>query len=135
MVGRKGAIALGLALALVAGCGDGGGDASSSTTSTTLPPLECPEPITITSTQDLVAVLAATSWDSLGEYTSGPLPITADLVVSGTVTLEAADLPIPQDCLDRPGCSPAGGFWVGAPVPGSWGKARPRARASWAPPG
>ena len=122
MVGRKGAIALGLTFALVAGCGDGGGDASSSTTSTTLPPLECPEPITITSSEDLVAVLAATSWDSLGEYTSGPLSITADLVVSGTVTLEAADLPIPQDCLDRSDCSPAGGFWVGAPVTGVVGE-------------
>ena len=90
MVGRKGAMALGLALVLVAGCMDGGGDASSSTTSTTLPPLECPEPIAIASTQDLVAVLAATSWDSLGEYPSGSLSLTADLVVSGTVTLEAA---------------------------------------------
>jgi len=121
MVGRKAAIALGLVVALVAGCGEGGGEASS-TTSTTLPPLECPDPITITSTEDLVAALVGLSWEGLGAYTSGVLPITPDLVVTGTVTLEAADLPIPQNCLDRSDCSREGGFWVGAPVPGVGGE-------------
>lgn len=117
MVVRKGVIALGLALVVVAGCGDGGGDASSSTTSTTLP-LECPEPITITSTEDLVAVLAALPWGWLGGYTSGGPAVTPDLVVGDSVVLEAADLPIPQHCLDSSGCSPQGQFWMGSPVPG-----------------
>jgi len=121
MVGRKAAIAVGLAVALTAGCGDDGGDASS-TTSTTLPPLECADPLIITSTEDLVAVLAATSWQGLGAYTSGPLPITPDLVISGSVVLDASDLPIPADCLGRPDCSGEGGFWVGAPVPGVGGQ-------------
>ena len=118
MIGRTAAVALGLAFALVAGCGDDGGETSSSTTSTTLPPLECPGPITIASTEDVVAVLAATSWESLGGYTSGPLPITPDLVVSGAVVLEAVDLPIPGNCLDRTDCSQQGGFRMGLPVPG-----------------
>lgn len=117
MVGRKTAIALGLALAIVAGC-DGGGEASSTTT-TTLPPLECPDPIAIGSADDLVAVLAAAVWEGQGGYTSGPLPITPDLVVSGTVVLEAADLPVPPDCLDRSDCSPQGGFHLSSPVPGA----------------
>jgi hypothetical protein len=110
-------ITLGLALALATGCGDDGGDASSST-STTLPPLDCPEPITVASADDLVAVLAATSWEGSGGYTSGPLPITPDVVVTGTVVLKAADLPIPEDCLRRSDCSPRGGFRMGVPVPG-----------------
>ncbi len=33
----------------------------------------------------LVAVLAALPWEGSGAYTSGPLPITPDLVVAGTV--------------------------------------------------
>ena len=65
MVGRKAAIAVGLAVALIAGCGDDGGDGSS-TTSTTLPPLECPDPVAISTTEDLVAVLAAIPWEGLG---------------------------------------------------------------------
>ena len=117
MVGRKAAIGLGLALALATGCGDDGGDASSST-STILPPLDCPDPITVASADDLVAVLSATSWEGLGGYTSGPLPITPDLVVTGTVVLEAADLPIPEDCLSRSDCSPRGGFRLGSPLAG-----------------
>ena len=107
MAGRKAAIVLALALGLVAGCGDDSGD-TSSTTSTTLPPLQCPDPITVTSTDDLVEVLAALHWGWLGGYTSGQPSITPDLVVTGTVILEAADLPIPQECLDRSDCSPAG---------------------------
>jgi hypothetical protein len=117
MVGRKAALALGLTLVLAVGCGDGGGE-TSSTTSTTLSELDCPGPIAIASTADLVEVLADITWEGLGEYTSGLLSITPDLVVSGTVVLEAADLPIPADCLARPDCSPQGGFWIGAPVPG-----------------
>lgn len=118
MIGRRAVLALGLVLALVAGCEDGDGE-TSSTTSTTLPPLECPDPVTVSSTEDLVAVLAATSWEGLGGYTSGPLPITPDLVVTGTVVLEAADLPVPQGCLDRSDCSPQGGFSLPSPVPGA----------------
>jgi hypothetical protein len=119
MIGRKAAIALGLALALVAGCDDGGGEGSSSTTSTTLAPLECPEPIAVASTEDLVAVLAALPWEGLGAYTSGLLPITPDLVVSGTVVLNAADLPIPASCLGRSDCSPQGGLRLDVPVAGA----------------
>jgi hypothetical protein len=114
---RRSNSALVIALLLAAGCGDDGGQASS-TTSSTLPPLECPDPVTIASTEELVAVLAATSWENLGGYTSGPLPITPDLVVVGTVVLEAADLPIPQTCLDRSDCSRKGGFRIGVPVAG-----------------
>ncbi len=67
-------------------------------------------------------MLAATSWQGLGAYTSGPLPITPDLVIAGSVVLDAADLPIPADCLDRSVCWGVGGFGVGAPVPGVGGE-------------
>ena len=108
-----------LSAALLAGCGDDdGGTSSSSTTTTTLPPLQCPDPITVGSPDDLVAVLAAIPWEGLGAYTSGPLPITPDLVVAGTVVLEAADLPIPANCLGRSDCRPQGAFRVGTPLPG-----------------
>lgn len=118
MIGRTTALAVGLALMLIAGCGDEGGEGPSSTTTTTFAPLQCPDPIGIASTEDLVTVLAGASWQVLGGYTSGPLPITPDLVVSGTVGLEASDLPIPETCLGRSDCSPQGGFRIGVPVPG-----------------
>jgi hypothetical protein len=118
MVGGRALVGLGLALVLVAGCGEDGGSASSSTTSTALPSLECPAPVTVSSLEDLLAVLAATPWEGLGGYTSGPLPISPDLVVVGTVVLEASDLPVPEDCLIRPDCSSQGGFRMGVAVPG-----------------
>jgi hypothetical protein len=68
----------------------------------------------VSSAEDLVAALAALAWEGSGAYTSGPLPITPDLVVAGTVVLDAADLPIPADCLDRRDCPPRGGFWAGS---------------------
>jgi hypothetical protein len=117
-VGRKTAVVLVLALVVVTGCGDGGGVGSSSTTSRTFAVLECPDPIAIASTEDVVAVLAATSWEGQDGYTSGPLPITPDLVIAGTVVLEAGALPIPQNCLDRSDCSAQGGFRMSVPVPG-----------------
>lgn len=117
MTGRRAWVPmLVLVIALGACGGDDGG--ASTTASTTLPPLECPDPVAIGSTEDLVAVLAATSWVGMGGYTSGPLPITPDLVVSGTVVLESSDLPIPQGCRDRSDCSPEGGFRMGIPVTG-----------------
>jgi len=115
---RKPALLVMAAVMLAAGCGDDGGTSSSSTTTTTLPPLQCPDPIAVSSVEDLVAVLAATAWEGRGAYTSGPLPITPDLVVAGTVVLEAADLPIPENCLSRPDCQPNAGFRTGVSVPG-----------------
>lgn len=107
------------AVMLAAGCGDDDGTSSSFTTTTTLPPLECPDPILISSTDDLVAVLAAIPWQGAGAYTSGPLPITPDLVVTGTVVLDAADLPMPADCLGRSDCRPQGAFSTGMAPPGT----------------
>jgi len=124
MVGRKAAIAVGLAVALTAGCGDDGGDASS-TTSTTLPPLECADPSPITSTEDLGGGVGRHFLAGTGRLHLRPLPITPDLVISGSVVLDASDLPIPADCLGRPDCSGEGGFWVGAPVPECVAKATP----------
>jgi len=119
-VGRfPGAVALAVLL-LAAACGDDGGEASSTSTTatTTLPPLECPAPVAISTPEDLVGVLVALPWEGAGGYTSGPLPITPDLVVTGTVVLEAAGLPIPPNCLGRRDCSPDGGFWADASLAG-----------------
>ncbi|MFH1330916.1 MAG: hypothetical protein ABIJ48_09745 [Actinomycetota bacterium] len=103
--------------AVAAGCGDDGGGTSSSST-TTLLPLQCPNPVTVTSAEDLVAVLTATAWAGLGSYTSGPLPITPDLVVVGTIVLDASALPVPEDCRGRADCSPQAGLRVDLPVDG-----------------
>ena len=110
-----------LVTAIVAGCGEENTaftTTTTSTTTTTLLPVDCPDPIAVSSTADLVAALEATPWRGVGGYTSGSVPITPDLVVTGTVTLEAADLPIPPDCLGRSDCRPQGGFSAGHPVQG-----------------
>ena len=53
-------------------------------------------------------------WAGAGAYSSGLQPITPDLVVTGTVVLEAADIPIPEECLERSDCGHKGGFYGGS---------------------
>jgi hypothetical protein len=110
-----------LLVGLSAGCGDDGGattlpTAVTTTTfsPTTLPPPDCPAPVAISSTGDLLAVLAGMDWAGSGAYSSGLQPITPDLVVTGTVVLEAAAIPLPAECLERSDCSHQGGFFGGA---------------------
>jgi hypothetical protein len=107
-------IALTLALVMVA-CGDD--DAAISTT-TSVPTLDCPDAVAVASTEDLVAALAALQWRGEGNYTSGCLPITPDLIVSGTVVLEAKDLPVPADCLDQSDCRPEATLALVQAIPG-----------------
>lgn len=111
---RAVALAVLLAALLAAGCSDGG-----TTTTTTLPPPVCPDPVSVDSAEGLVAALAALSWEGSGAYTSGPLPITPDLVVVGTVVLDAAALPIPANCLERADCRPEGAFSTRMALPGA----------------
>lgn len=63
----------------------------------TFDPAACPEAVQVSSAADLMAVLAEERWgrDS---------PPTADLVISGKVVLDAADVPLPAECLERDDC-------------------------------
>lgn len=97
-----------LVVVIGAGCADDDGGGSSTTVS--LPPLDCPEPVVVSSAEELVAALALLEWQGQGNYTSGCLPVTPDLIISGTVVLEADDLPVPADCLDRSDCRPEAAF-------------------------
>ncbi len=109
------ALLLPAALLLVAGCGDDGG-------ATTVPGLECPEPVVVASAEELVDQLNNLVWEGLGAYSSGVLPITADLVVTGTIALDASALPVPNDCRQQSDCSPVAGLVLGSEVTGAVGE-------------
>jgi hypothetical protein len=85
---------------------DTGGETSGTVTSTGSDDveLECPEPVAVDDVQDIVDVLAGMDWIGYGPYSSGPLPISPDLIVTGTVEMTSADVPVPQSCLDRDDC-------------------------------
>lgn len=102
---------------LVAGCGDdsdisgtGPDDSSTTVAVTTTGVLECPEPIEIGDAADVTGLLGAMEWRGSGPYGGGVLPITPDLVVTGTVVLESATVPVPESCLGRSDCLHAVGF-------------------------
>jgi hypothetical protein len=81
------------------------------------PPLVCPEAITVTEADDVFSAVAAAGWGSLGPYSSGVQPITADLVVQGTLTLQAADFAVPTGCSGRDDCRATAMFVLrGAPA-------------------
>lgn len=111
------------ALLLATGCGDdGGGFSSTSAVTVTAPSLECPEPRIVTSMEDLTDELTFLTWEGLGAYSSGVLPITADLVITGTIALNASALPVPNDCLLRSDCSPQAGLILDSAVAGAVGE-------------
>jgi hypothetical protein len=110
---RLPAVLLSAAL-LAAACGDDGG--------TTAPSLECPEPVAVTSAEDLVDQLSVLLWEGVGAYSSGVLPITSDLVITGTVALDASALPVTNDCLTRSDCSPQAGLILNSDVAGAVGE-------------
>ena len=58
----------------------------------------------------------------MGAYSSGVLPITPDLVITGTIALDASTLPVTNDCLTRSDCSPQAGLILDAGVAGAVGE-------------
>jgi hypothetical protein len=54
---------------------------------------------TIASANELIAIIEATpDWVTFGPYTTGCLPASADILVSGTVTLQADSVAVPTIC-------------------------------------
>ncbi len=86
---------------------------------TSMPPIEtafpdrCPATAcatgpTITAANELVAMIDATEeWFSYGPYTTGCLPASADLRITGTVTVQADRLAVPASCQGRSDCRQA----------------------------
>jgi hypothetical protein len=110
-------------LLVISGCGGGGDvfgtgadetsttDRSSTTTAvTTMAAFECPDPIGVDDVGDITGILAEMQWKGAGPYGGGVLPVTPDLVVTGTVIVESADVPVPESCLGRNDCLHAVGF-------------------------
>jgi len=106
-----------LLLALAAGCSDAADDVTktSASTTTTAVTLTCPAPIEVDEAADLIAALAGLQWHLSGQQTSGLPALTPDLVVAGTVTLAAADIPVPEDCLAESDCFHVAAFVGQAP--------------------
>jgi hypothetical protein len=120
---RLPALLLCAALLLAAGCGDdGGGPSSTAVVTVTAPELDCPEPRIVTSAEDITDELSALIWEGLGAYSSGVLPITSDLVIIGSIALNASALPVPNDCLQRSDCSPQAGLILDSAVTGAVGE-------------
>lgn len=115
-------LVVGIVLLSVAGCGgDDGGSAAGGPTAT-LPDLECPEARPVADSQDLLDELALLPWEGWGLYSSGVRPVTVDLVITGTVVLDASAVPAPENCLNRPDCSPQAGLVLGPAVTGVVGE-------------
>jgi hypothetical protein len=73
---------------------------------------------TITSVNELVAIIEATSdWVQYGPYTRGCLPASADIRISGTMTVGAGDVDVPVSC-QQPGCRKAVWFRASSLPPG-----------------
>jgi len=96
---HKAVLALGAVVILaMAGCGDDERPA------VTLDPTACPDPIEVNDVAGIVAALEEVTWDQAGPYSSGSEPPSGDLIVRGTIVIEAADVPLPQECLARGDC-------------------------------
>ncbi|MBN2113633.1 MAG: hypothetical protein JW785_05835 [Acidimicrobiia bacterium] len=119
---RLPALVVGLALLFVTGCGDDDGGLATVGPTSTLPDLECPEARPVIDSQDLIDELALLTWEGWGPYSSGVKPVTADLVITGTVALNASALPVPENCLSRPDCSPQAGLVLHPGVAGAVGE-------------
>lgn len=72
---------------------------------------------TITSARELVSIVEASSdWISVGPYTTGCLTGSADLRVTGTVTVQGDSIAVPTYCKSRMDCRHAVRF-RGSPLP------------------
>lgn len=97
---------VGVALVLAAvACGDDG----ATTTTVEMPGLTfdrsaCPVPVEVGDAAGLLAVLEGLAWDQVGPYSSGSVPDSPDLVITGTITIAGDQVPIPASCLDREDC-------------------------------
>ncbi len=107
-----------------AGCGDGAAvqelsvSTAPATSTSIVVPFVCPAPILVDDPSDVVGALAAVEWRGLGGYSSGAVPMTPDLEVSGTVVVSAAVVPVPVSCRERSDCHDGASFVMSVPIPG-----------------
>lgn len=78
-------------------------------------PVACTTAPVASDAQTLIARIDATAtWVGFGEYTSGCLPASEDMPVTGTITIDGGDIALPTNCA---GC-PAVGFVLRDEPPG-----------------
>jgi hypothetical protein len=67
-------------------------------------PQECAAATKVSSATDLIAHLDTLTWEWVGPYSSTLLPVSDDIELSTKLTVEAKDIAVPADCLNRPDC-------------------------------
>lgn len=58
----------------------------------------CEDATVITTKASLITAIEAIPWGGLASYSSGPLPLSGDLRIQGTVSLNSLDLALPPTC-------------------------------------
>ena len=97
-------IVVGIAVVLVIGaCSDEAGS-TAEPPGVTFDRAACHEPIQVSDAAGLLAVIEDLTWDWVGPYSSGSEPDSADVVVTGTITIGGDQIPVPADCLGRADC-------------------------------
>jgi len=113
---KLGTILLGACLIACASRQDGGPDGMEPPPDGTVqdlfprhcPATPCATGPTVTSTAQLATLIEQTSsWTPLGPYTTGCLTASADIRVTGTVTVSGDSLAVPAFCKDRQDCRKA----------------------------
>ena len=64
----------------------------------------CESPYIVQSSDELVEFLTQIAWTPVGNYSNNLPAVSQDVRVSGTMTLAAAQIPVPQSCLNRMDC-------------------------------
>ncbi len=100
--------------ALVASaCGSNDTGLVTTSISTSVVEFQCPDPVAVTTAEEILAILAETDWRGSAAYSIGTVSMTPDLAVSGTVVLHAEDVPVPASCLERNDCFDGASFLMG----------------------
>lgn len=64
----------------------------------------CESSYVVQSPEELVEFLTQIAWTPVGNYSNNLPSVSQDVRISGTMTLAAAQIPVPQACLNRMDC-------------------------------
>ncbi len=78
----------------------------------------CEPPRLVQSTEELLEFLAQIEWTPVGGYSNRRPVVSQDVLVSGTMTLTPAQVPVPQSCLNRGDCRHEATLFVSSSLPG-----------------